>query len=74
MPGSRRLPLLAAAAALALGASGLGRTPGMAASTLKVDNSNSVRIAADYHARTAHPYAQDLRCADHPGAIAATVG
>ncbi|MEU9203461.1 S8 family serine peptidase [Streptomyces sp. NPDC048332] len=31
MPGSRRFPLLAAAAALALGVSGLGQTPGVAA-------------------------------------------
>ncbi|WP_327170545.1 S8 family peptidase [Streptomyces sp. NBC_01336] len=41
--------------------------------TLRVDSSNSARIEADYHAQTAHPYAQDLRWAYRPGAPTATV-
>lgn len=40
--------------------------------TLKVDNTTTARVEADYHSQTEHPYAQDLRWAYRPGAPVAT--
>ncbi|MFD8686118.1 S8 family serine peptidase [Streptomyces sp. NPDC059651] len=41
--------------------------------TLKVDNTTTARVEADYHSQTEHPFAQDLRWAWRPGAVSATV-